>query len=331
VSVSAIEAAFPSTGTFQRMEMTRDGRGDLEGRIVTFRVVGSAGTQDVSGATARSRLGLRSEWFAPTSAPAVSAPAFPRDVTDDGPADLVVVDRASGQLRVLRGDGAGGFASPAYAGGGWSGLTMVRAAGPFGPDTRGDVLGRRPDGSMWLYPGTSTGRFTQAATSLGSGWNSIDEVAAPGDWDGDGHLDLLGREAGTGRLWLYAGDGAGSLLGRRVVGSGWQVMRQVLSSGDFNGDGRADVLALDGTTNGLWLYPGDGQGGFLARTYVTGGWGGFDALVGTGDVTGDGKPDVVARRTSDGAMVLYSGTGTGGVRPGVVVTSGGAAWSVVVP
>jgi hypothetical protein len=49
------------------------------------------------------------------------------------------------------------------------------------------------------------------------------------------------------------------------------VFSTIISSGDFNGDGKSDALACgaDGT---LWMYPGSGTGGFLARQAVAVGW-----------------------------------------------------------
>jgi hypothetical protein len=64
---------------------------------------------------------------------------------------------------------------------------------------------------------------------------------------------------------------------------------------------------------------------------VTSGWGAFDVLVGPGDVSGDGRGDVVARRASDGAMVLYRGTGTGGLVRGATVRTGWGAYPTVLP
>jgi SpoIID/LytB domain protein len=330
ISVSGLQSLASGTGTFRRLELTsRDGRGDWGGRATKVTIVGSTGSRTVTGETFRSYFGLRSEWFVPTSAAAVSSPAFPRDLTDDGDADLAAVN-GSGQLLVFKGNGASGFASPLVAGGGWQTLTMVRSVGPFDADNRGDVVGRRADGSLWLYPGSSTGQLRQAAKPLGGGWNSMDTILAPGDWDGDRHPDLMARETATGYLWLYRGDGAGNIVERRRIGTGWGSMRQVFGTGDFTGDGIPDVLALT-STNALYVYPGDGKGGWLARRLVTSGWGAFDVLVGPGDVSGDGRGDVVARRASDGAMVLYRGTGTGGLVRGATVRTGWGAYPTVLP
>ncbi|WP_449261783.1 hypothetical protein, partial [Escherichia coli] len=55
------------------------------------------------------------------------------------------------------------------------------------------------------------------------------------------------------------------------------------------------------------LYPGKGDGGFLAPILIGGGWGQYNAVRGHGDFTNDGKPDVLARGT-DGSLYLYKGT-----------------------
>ena len=331
ISVASLQSQ-AGVGTYQRMQfISRDGHGDFGGRALTVRIVGSTGNRDISGETFRSWFGLKSTWFVPTTAPAVSSPAFPRDVTDDLLADVTAVDSA-GKLLVFKGTGtpATPFASsPVTGGGGWGTLTMVRSVGPFDPDNRGDLVGRRSNGTLWLYPGSSTGAFTQAFRQIGSGWNAIDTIAAPGDWNGDKHNDLLGRETSTGRLWLYPGTGDGALGKPRVVGTGWGSMKQILATGDFTGDGIPDVLALK-SSNVLYVYPGNGTGGWLAPKVVTAGFGAFDSLVGPGDVTGDGATDLLARRKSDGAMILYAGTGLGGVRSGTPVLSGWNAYPTVV-
>jgi FtsP/CotA-like multicopper oxidase with cupredoxin domain len=76
---------------------------------------------------------------------------------------------------------------------------------------------------------------------------------------------------------------------------------------DFNSDGNTDLIARD-TTGRLWLYPGDGAGGFLPRFLIGGGWNSMTALVTPGDVTGDGNADVLARDTA-GRLWLYPGDG----------------------
>ena len=60
------------------------------------------------------------------------------------------------------------------------------------------------------------------------------------DFNGDGKTDVISRDS-NGVLWLYPGTGTGDWLTRIDLGGGWNVMTSIVSAGDFNGDGDADV------------------------------------------------------------------------------------------
>ncbi|WP_433133222.1 FG-GAP repeat domain-containing protein [Micromonospora sp. CA-240977] len=83
-------------------------------------------------------------------------------------------------------------------------------------------------------------------------------------------------------------------------------------SGDFSGDGKADIIARSGSGD-LWLYPGTGNATTdavvsLPRIRVGVDWDNMTTLV-SSDFTNDGKADLVAR-DADGELWLYPGTGT---------------------
>ena len=84
----------------------------------------------------------------------------------------------------------------------------------------------------------------------------------------------------------------------------------VLPKHDFTGDDRADVLARD-AGGLLWLYPGNGSGGWLARWQVGSGWNSMSAILSPGDFNGDRYSDVLAR-DGNGVLWLYPGDGSGG-------------------
>ena len=47
-----------------------------------------------------------------------------------------------------------------------------------------------------------------------------------------------------------------------MIGSGWGIFTALVGPGDWNGDGDNDIIAR--RSNGdLYLYPGDGRGGFI--------------------------------------------------------------------
>jgi SpoIID/LytB domain protein len=75
VTRAAIQNAWPSIGTLQRVVVTRrDGNGEWYGRIEQMILDGSKADVTISGATFRSRFGLRSHWFRFGTGPSTPAP-----------------------------------------------------------------------------------------------------------------------------------------------------------------------------------------------------------------------------------------------------------------
>ncbi|WP_432122386.1 FG-GAP-like repeat-containing protein [Streptomyces sp. S1] len=130
------------------------------------------------------------------------------------------------------------------------------------------------------------------------------------DFTGDGRKDVTGVEAGTGKLWLYPGNGDGTLGSRVQIGSNWGSMTR-LAAGEFSGDGRADLLAVEGTTGTFYAYPGNGTGGLGARVQIGTNWKGMQDLTAM-DVNRDGRSDLLAVDSATGTFYAYPGNGTGG-------------------
>ncbi|MEV5956819.1 trypsin-like serine protease [Streptomyces sp. NPDC051987] len=147
-------------------------------------------------------------------------------------------------------------------------------------------------------------------TKIFTNWKTRKAIVVPGDLTGDYLPDVLSEDSG-GVLWLYPGKGDGTFAARVRIGGGWSQYNQLRGVGDFNGDGKADLLARKSSGGDLYLYKGTGKSGtglFSARVKVRTGWTGFNTLVAVGDLTGDGKADLLAR-TTGGTLYLYPGTG----------------------
>ncbi|WP_149183597.1 FG-GAP-like repeat-containing protein [Streptomyces sp. TRM49041] len=260
-------------------------------------------------------------WYAPT---APEAAGF-GDLNADLRADVLVRDKA-GRLWFLPGDNTGQLVGR----GGWNAMNALVRHGDFTGDGREDVIARKAStGELWLYPGAGTGGLTTPRLIGRGGWNAMSSLTAYGDLTGDGRSDLLAVERATGKLWLYPGTGTGYLGARKLIGNGgWNAMNALVGIGDLNSDGRADLIAREKSTGRLWLYPG--RSGYLGPRELIGrgGWNVMDTLLGLGDVTGDGRADLVTTTTSSyvgegcrgvGCLLVYEGRGTGTLYPGVVV------------
>lgn len=327
IPVASIESHWPSIGSYQRLRiLSRDGNGEWGGRVLQASIEGSAGSVTVTGTTIRSALGLRSEWFIPTNPR--SAPAYPRDFNGDHLADVLAVVASTGDLRLYAGNGASGWKPTSVIGNGFTVFAKVFSAGTWDGDALSDVMAQRADGTLWLYPGTAAGPVGPPR-QVGSSWGIYNLVFPTGDFSGDGFSDLLARRP-DGGLVLYPGNGSGGFLyNARAIGAGWGIFTSVFSPGDFTGDGKPDVIAR--TSDGLlYLYPGNGSGGWLPRRLIGRGWNMFSTIVSSGDFNGDGRSDLLGRAW-DGTLWMYPGNGSGGFLPRKAVGAGWNIFSTVLP
>ncbi|WP_328757762.1 FG-GAP repeat domain-containing protein [Streptomyces sp. NBC_00271] len=237
--------------------------------------------------------------------------------------DLVTLS-SSGTLGFRQGSGKGTFSVNLGTSSGWTTTNKVVPFGDLSGDRCNDVLVRLTSGALRAYKPDCYGTLkpSTAYTSLGtSGWNQYDVLTSPGDISGDGRPDLIARNAATGTVYLYKGTSTGKLSARVKLYANWKAYKKVVGVGDLNGDGIGDLLAQD-KTNTLYRYYGTGKGSFGARAKVFAGWGGsYNVVVGAGDITGDGKADLVARDTA-GNLYRQNGTGKGSFAARVKIGSG---------
>ncbi|MDV9190962.1 N-acetylmuramoyl-L-alanine amidase [Streptomyces sp. SR27] len=217
----------------------------------------------------------------------------------------------SGVLWQYQGNGTGAFLSRYRVGGGWNAYDTITPLTALRADGTGDAVAREASGTLWYYQGSGNPASPfKARLRTGGGWQVYDRILGIRDLNGDSKPDLIAREK-SGVLWYYQGTGnpAVPFATRLRVGGGWQTYNQLISTGDLNGDGRADMVARD-TTGVLWYYQGTGKPAtpFAPRVRVGGGWGAYNSMVGPSDLDADGKVDLVARESS-GAMWFYKGTG----------------------
>ncbi|MBT2440873.1 VCBS repeat-containing protein [Streptomyces sp. ISL-36] len=189
---------------------------------------------------------------------------------------------------------------------------------------------REPDpaGTEWGGPGSnsvSSVKFVRTERECNypayPAWYAATapQAAGFGDLNADKRADVLVRDK-AGRLWFLPGDQTGQLVGT----GGWNAFNALIRHGDFSGDGREDVIAREAATGKLWLYPGTGTGSLGARVLIgTGGWNAMSRMAAFGDLSGDGRSDVLAVEQSTGKLWLYPGTTTGGLGARTLLGSGG--------
>ncbi|MGW3117438.1 trypsin-like serine protease [Streptomyces sp. NPDC001107] len=227
--------------------------------------------------------------------------------TPDGKADLFVREHSTNTG--YEKDSKGTSFAARVSWGSFSGYNTILQTDLNRDGYQDFVLRRSSDGAVfWLHYIPSTQSWSKSL--LFSNWSTRKFTVAPGDVTGDYLPDLLSVDSG-GTLWIYPGKGNGTFASPVKVGSGWGQYNSLRGHGDFNGDGRADLIARQSSTGDVYLYRGTGtagSGAFASRIKVRSAWTGYNTFDAVGDITGDGKADFLAR-TSAGTLYLYPGTG----------------------
>ena len=209
-------------------------------------------------------------------------------------------------------------------------LVGQRNLGDFDGDGRADVLLRHAESGRWhFYP--MHGRSVRSgAGEANLTPNLAWAVAGIGDFNGDGRDDVLLRRSDTGRWYYYPMNGRRAMAGRGGVPLASDLAWAVAGIGDFDGDGRDDVLLRRSDTGRWYYYPMNGRRAMAGRGGVPLASDLAWAVAGVGDFDGDGRDDVLLRRSDTGRWHYYPMNGRQALagRGSVPLTSN-LAWSVV--
>lgn len=283
-------------------------------------------TANLAGALTVLALDLRFTEAPPYALPLDTAEAIAgaalADFDGDGDPDLLTCSPAM-PCRFLENGGRGSFTSSP------SGKSGPRF--PMGePDTRAVVAADfDADGALDLFLGVAAGGPGQLLRNDGSGAFAaqgplafgVDEapvtVAAAGDIDGDGRVDLViaGDAGGELPVRVHLGRSAGGhlsfvpLAAAKAPTGDWAVTALALA--DLDGDGRVDILATTpGAADGVGLrFLRNGKSGFedLSERLPTSA--GAPAAIAAGDVNGDGAVDLVLVGAGQDRLLLNDGSG----------------------
>jgi hypothetical protein len=170
-----------------------------------------------------------------------------------------------------------------------------------------DFVAKLSDGTIRIISTEGILGFAPRVLSNGN-WSGLSRIAAVGDVTGDGRGDVLARSRASGITRVYPGDGTGRVRPRGIAATkafkGYDV---IIGAGDFDKDGRNDVIARQRKTTSLMLFRGLGHGMFSAPLRLKKHWP-YSLTVAAARFDGDRRPDIVAMLPG-GRLFLLPGLG----------------------
>ena len=226
--------------------------------------------------------------------PAISGAAT-GDFNNDGLPDEVYVSGSGANASTVevlsQGPGNPYIIGVTSIGNGYTPVAVT--AGDLNKDGNLDLVITCQQGIVAVLLGKGDGNF-QPPTYISL--PGVTAVAAPIDLNGDGFLDIAAiavssQNGGSSTVNVLLNQGNGTFAAPRSFPASAGVVLTGISSGDFNGDGKQDIVA--GTPVVVFYGNGDGTLQAPAPTAATGG-------IATGDFNRDGKTDL--------AYIASSGT-----------------------
>ena len=185
-------------------------------------------------------------------------------------------------------------------------------------DTTDDKTPEKNNGTLLWFENDGKGKFTQHIIAKNEpGWF---ERLAIGDIDGDGHPDVVVvlNRAGSVVWFRNPGKPTTEPWQRHTIVNGGLPGAYDVALGDFDGDGRLDVVASSWTRgNRFEWYRNPGKDGFAKEwpAHVIEDKLSETRTICVADFNGDGRPDLLGTASSASLVVWYENVGKSGSLP----------------
>lgn len=242
-----------------------------------------------------------------------TGPTAAGDFNNSGHLGLAVGEFQNQAAVILLGNGDGTFAtsSAAFANALGQPLSGMEPA-DFNADGNLDLaITNEFTGQSPVALGYGTGAFNAA----GDLYTGIFPVGvAVGDFNSDGKLDAVVASGGTTKypgsgvaVSLGNGDGTFTLATGSPISLGKNL--SAIVTGDFNSDGKLDLVVTDSGGNAVMILLGNGDGTFGTATTIS--VGNQPGAIVAGDFNDDGNLDLAIANYGDGTVTLLLGNGDG--------------------
>lgn len=160
------------------------------------------------------------------------------------------------------------------------------------------------------------------------GLNSKPVSIATGDFNGDGHLDVVTANSDAAFISILMGNGDGSFAPSDDMNIGQTPV--FVRATDVNGDGKLDLVTANKSFDSISVLIGNGDGTFQSAANFSTGTNSGPVALDVGDLNGDGHPDLAIADGGSNTISILLGDGTGNFAPGSTATVNSGPTSVAI-
>ncbi len=240
--------------------------------------------------------------------------------------DVVMGTGNGAYVYINNGDGT--FKAPVLYGPSW--INSIVIADINGDKKNDLIVSSYSSSAVWTMLGNGKGGFTAGESFATDG---LPNNLVVGDFNGDKKLDFATSNTAGEWVTVGLGNGDGTFRSSQSYGYTWSGVVSGIATADMNNDGNLDIVEAGGGTGvGITVLLGSSHGAMGVPISTAVGCGqanrGAVTYVALGDVTGDGKVDVVANMNNSGGgcpnneVAVLAGLGTGKFKAPVYYSTG---------
>jgi hypothetical protein len=244
------------------------------------------------------------------------------DFDSDGQLDIITANYDDNGIGIFFGHGDGTFGlMQVYLTGSGSTPTYV-TVGDFNNDNRLDIAVVN-DGTdnVLVYFGSEYEVFYNGIP-YSTGTGSRPWSLAIGDFNNDNRLDFATSNRYTNDIGVFLGYGNapfGGIITYSIISISQPYAAAI---GDFNNDGRPDIVIANYGTNNIGILFGNGDGTFPTMFLYSTGIGSAPCSIAVGEFNNDNHLDIVVANCETDNLVILLGIGNGTFAIGAVYSTG---------